>query len=453
MADGIDVADDVAGQGATQVMDGATTVLEAQGRPAADDTGEFLKILSGTSGAPAAPAASPVEEEAKPIVIKGGPRRVVRADGRAPEMSFALGQRRFALSSGHEMFARKKRGRKVLILIGALALLAIAAAAFYAAWNYTSREITSDLQQRVVGTSDYDGALSMTPANDGGYYTVFLVTSTPTDETVVGELADVVMYRTGKQVADATVVGVPTTLYVTNTVRDAAGNAVTQAHPISDVLATQGVSKALQGICDAFGLRLYNVVVCDESVWGSLSAIMEGEAPASSVDPQSLLGSVRSSLDPQGIVSFAGSVGALDRSAVRAMTAPTTPIEANGSILSRGSASSYAAMLDAVLNNRHLDEHGYFVGTQYDEWGNPLLDDYGNPVGALYDENGKLLFDENGYLQFWGQQYDENGNPVGTPYDEWGNPIFDWNGNPYGTQYDENGEPLRDWRGNMVIYY
>ena len=132
------------------------------------------------------------------------------------------------------------------------------------------------------------------------------------------------------------------------------------------------------------------------------------------------------------------------------MVVPTISFDANGSIMQQGSPSSYSNMLNAMLEGYHLDAAGNYLGTQYDENGNPLLDENGLPLGALTDEYGNLIF-EDGAVVIWGQQYDQNGYPIGTLYDDWGNAILDWNGNPWGTQYDEWGNPQYDWRGNLVI--
>lgn len=402
----------------------------------------------------------PEPEEAKPVVIKGGPRRVVRADGRQPDTSYALGQRRFALSSGHEMFAPKKR-RNVLrdSIIAVVALVAVALV-FVLAWQASQASVTQDKRESLVGTTQYDRALSLTPADDGGYYTVFFVTSTKTNENEIGTLSQVVMYRTDKATTTAMRIYVPENLYVApNYYSD---KALTLQAVLDD---SQSLTRALQAVDDAFGIRLYNVVCCEQSVFDSLNAVLDGSASADSIEASSLLGKVRTNLTPENLVAFCGKVGSLDQAAIPSFTAPTTDLDVNGVIMAQGSAASFSAALGSVANYQvvgydseghpiiaQYDDRGNYLGTQYDENGNPLLDENGVPQGALRTEDGSLYFDETGRLQFWGQQYDDRGNWVGTQYDENGNPILDEWGHPKGTQYTEDGSDyLYDWRGNVLI--
>lgn len=457
------------------------------GGGSAGDTMEFLKLLgvagsdapaapaagaAQTSGAPAragrmpsideAPAATepPVPEAAatlnvapvsaarrggsKPVVIKGGPRRVVRADGVQPETTGARAQRRMRLSSGHAMFERRRKmSAKTGALLG-VAALALIAVIILASWGVAQSTIRHDKQLDVVGTSDYDGSLSLTPANDGGYYTVFFVTSTPTDEEEIGELSQVVMYRTDKDVTTAMRITVPTNLAVATSSSDST------MIPLSQALTERGVSRALQGIDDAFGIRLWETVVCDEQDFARLAAIMEGAADTSSIDPQGLLGHVRSSFTLEQIVEYAGKIGTIGSSAITSFEAPTQARE--GTDMVNGMSDRFAqAITNGGVSSVVLDEQGHPAGTQYDEAGNPLLDENGYPQNTIYDEGGQPVVDENGYVVIYGQQYDERGNFVGTQYDENGNPILDEWGNPAGTQYDENGDYVRDWRGNVVI--
>ncbi len=399
------------------------------------------------------------EEEPKPVVIKGGPRRVVRADGRQPETSYALGQRRFALSSGHAMFKPKKKRnvlRDSLIAAGALLLVA---ALFVAVWGVTQRSLTREQQEGLVGTGQYDASLSLTPAQDGGYYTVFFVTSTPTNEKEIGELSQVMVFRTDRSVSTAMRISVPADLYV------APSRYSETPLTVGQVLETQGIARAVQAVDDAFGFRVYNVVCCQESVYNELFAIIDGSEPTTSVDPSSLLGEVRSNLSLDELVQWCGRLGALDQSSIPYFAAPTTDLDVNGSTMAQGNPQSFNNALTSAMAFQVVayddtgapilaqkDERGNYRGTQYDEAGNPILDETGAPAGALRDENGNLIFDDQGYLQFYGQQYDENGNPVGTHYDENGNALFDEWGNPLGTQYNEDGSDyIYDWRGNIVI--
>ena len=404
------------------------------------------------SAAPAAVQPGAVTpEEPKPVVIKGGPRRVVRADGRQPQMSRALGQQRFEHASGREMFAPQKTRNAARETVMGVVALVFVAVLLLGCWLAANASVTKERQLDVVGTGDYDGSLSLTPANDGGYYTVFLVTSTKTDENQIGTLSQVVMHRTDKAVTTSTQVAVPTNLYVKR-------NSTTDPETLQAVLAnSQSVTRALDGIDSALGIRLRNVVCCDEETFAKLAGIMDGSRAASSFDPQSLLGEVRSNLSLEGIVEFCGQVAAVGTANIRQMTVPTTALDVNGTIMAQATPATYSQALSTTLSlavggTVQYDAYGNYAGTQYDEWGNPILDANGAPLGALYDPNGNLVFDENGYVQFYGQQYDERGWPVGTKYDEYGNPILDQWGNPLGTQYNWDGSDYQyDWRGNIVI--
>ena len=377
----------------------------------------------------------------RPVVIKGGPRRVVRADGVQPDATGASGQRRFALSSGHAMFVRQRRMTPLTgALIGVASLVAIALIVL-ACWLVAQGTVRHDKQLDVVGTSDYDNSLSLTPADDGGYYTVFFVTSTPTDEETIGTLSQAVMYRTDKAVTTQMRITVPATLAVATSSTDST------MISLSDALTQKGVSRALQGIDDAFGIRLYEVVVCGQQDFDRLSAIMDGSAPASSVDPDGLLGDVRSSFTLPQIVEFASKIAAAGSEG--GFDAPTAPRE--GTDLVNGMSDQFRTAVASGGSIIALDEQGNPKGTAYDEVGNALLDEQGYPQGTIYDESGQPMVDEQGNVIIYGQQYDEHGNFVGTRYDENGNPLLDEWGNPLGSQYDANGEFVRDWRGNVVI--
>lgn len=433
-------------EGVPSIDDGSTVAMGAL--PPVDQPSEPLKALPPQE-----------EEEPKPVVIKGGPRRVVRADGRQPETSYALGQRRFSLSSGHAMFKPKKKRnvlRDSLIAAGGLAL---AVALFAGVWGVTQSSLTREQQESLVGTGQYDASLSLTPAQDGGYYTVFFITSTPTNEKEIGELSQIAIFRTDRSVSTAMRISAPTDLYV-------APNRYSETPlTVSQVLADQGIARAVQAVDDAFGFRVYNVVCCQEPVYNELYSVIDGTDPSSSVDPASLLGEVRTNLSLDDLVQWCGKLGSLDQSAIPYFAAPTTDLDVDGSVMAQGNPQSFNNALTSAMafqvvgyddaGNPILaqkDERGNYRGTQYDEAGNPVLDETGAPAGALRDENGNLVFDAQGYLQFYGQQYDEHGNPVGTHYDENGNALFDEWGNPLGTQYNEDGSDyIYDWRGNIVI--
>ncbi len=444
------------------------------------DTMEFLRIVNGAPagaspapsagtgdggyGGPSAAAASipdpasgaaypsavPVREpeEPKPVVIKGGPRRVVRADGRSPETSYAMGQKRFSFSSGHTLFAPKKRRNRVRDALIALLALALVALAFGVAWVNVSSAIKLDKQQDIVDTTDYDGAISLTPSDDGGYYTCFLVTSDRTDEEHIGELSQVALYRYDKSVTQFILVHVPANLYVAPT-------STTEARTLTDVLDTQSITRALKAVDAGLGTRIYNVVCCDQETFDSLSTVLSGSVASGSFDSASLLGRVYSNMSLDGLVELCGQIGALAVNGVRELTVPTTALDVDGVTMAQATSDTYRSALSlalAVPANAKYDENGNYAGTQYDENGNPLFDSTGAPLGALRDANGNLMFDENGYLQFSGQRYDENGWPVGTHYDENGNPILDEWGNPAGSQYTEDGSDfLYDETGSIII--
>ena len=434
----------------------------ANGAPAAGGSGRAVvagdRVFGAAAGAslpdPAAggsyPPAAPVREpeEPKPVVIKGGPRRVVRADGRSPETSYAMGQKRFSFSSGHTLFAPKKRRSRVKDALVALAALALVALAFGVAWVNVSNAIKLDKQQGIVDTADYDGAISLTPSDDGGYYTAFLITSDETDEEHIGGLSQVELYRYDKSFTQFVLVHVPANLYVAPT-------STTDARTLKDVLDTQSITRALKAVDAGLGTRLYNVVCCDRETYDRLSAVLSGSVDPGSFDSASLLGRVYSNMSLDGLVELCGKIGALAANGVREFTAPTTALDVDGVAMAQATADTYRSALAlalAVPSNAKYDENGNYAGTQYDENGNPLFDATGAPLGALRDENGNLRFDENGYLQFSGQRYDENGYPVGTHYDENGNPILDEWGNPAGSQYTEDGSDfLYDETGSIII--
>ncbi len=377
---------------------------------------------------PATPASAARPARRKPVVIKGGPRRVVRSDGRLPESTPVVDQNRFALSSGHALFASRRRLATWQASLVALACLLALALLFALVWRATQAGIVHEQQQDVVGTTSYDGALSLTPSDDGGYYTVFLVTSTATDQDQIGELSQVVLYRYDKGVTAVQRVVVPANLYV------APSSSGGEAHTLRQVLESQSVTRTLKGIDAALGTRLYNVVVCSQDTFAGFSSVLTGAAAPSSLDADSYLGKVRSNLTLQGIVDFCGKVGALDQSSIRTVNVPVVSMDVAGTAMGQASSTSYRTLLNAVVSapaNAQFDEHGNFAGTQYDESGAPILDEWGIPSGARRNDDGSLAFDENGYLLFGeAQELDENGYPVGTLYDDWGNPILDENGNP-----------------------
>ncbi len=445
----------------------ANPLAQAPGAPApsvpgADLAGEeTLAIPMGSQpaarGASPAPQGQPDQPEPafasdRPVVIKGGPRRVARADGRSPRLGTPMGQRRFELPSGLAMFAPRPRSRLVSIVtpLVTLALIGVGGAFAYAHAKAASTEYA---QQALIATTGYDGALSLSPAKDGGYYTVFLVTSTPTDETQIGDLSSVVMYRTDQAVAGSTAatrIDVPADLYVTPYSAYSKNYYV-----LSETLKqTQNITRTLQAIIDELGVRLYNVVCCSQDEYDRINAYMDGSSNDASVFAESnLLGRVRTNLSPEDLQAFCDSIRAIGMSNIKEFTVPTTSLGAGDVVMERTSPASYQQALEQALGNIKYDEHGNYAGTQYDENGNPLLDEKGNPQGAIYVDyaNNQLYFDENGYLVFYGQHYDDKGNPVGTQYDDAGNPLLDENGNPQGTVYGDDGQPERDWLGNIVI--
>lgn len=381
-------------------LSGLPPLTAAPAPRSASDAGGSAKPRG--EGAPygAAAAVNPPARP-KPVVIKGGPRRVVRADGRQPETSYAMGQRRFSLSSGHAMFAPKKRRNLLRETLVALACLAAVAAVFVGVWFAAEASIVRDEQEAIVGTTSYDSALSLTPADDGGYYTVFFITSTETDENTIGELSQILMYRHDKDVTTAMRISVPVNLYLSPD-----DSTTGEAQTIQQTLADQSIVDALDGIDHAFGIRLYNVVCCQQSVFDLLYAVMTGEADASSVDPSSLLGSVYSNLTLEALVELCGQFGALDQTTIVDRTAPTTDIDVNGTVMAQGSEQLYelSLLLGSTLpGNTQLDANGNLAGTQYDESGAAILDESNAPSGALRDESGNLVFDENGYVQFYSQ--------------------------------------------------
>lgn len=462
------VGDDLDG---TVRMDPAQLASDSQpiakpSDPEGEDDLERLALqLAGTDGqdprAVATMAMPTVEVPApaapQPVVIKGGPRRVVRADGRAPKLGTPAGHRRFFLSSGNKLFVPHKRmPRALAVVIGILAIILVIAGVT-AAWMWSNANSLRHAQEQVVGTASYNGSLSLTPAVDGGYYTVVMVAS-PVDHAQIGPLSDILMYRTAERPDKAPYTGavcaqVPTNLAVSST--NAQG--VSSTSSIADVLSNTGVSRALAGIDSSFDLRLYNVIVVDADTYPVLSGLLDGTTSADSVDASSLLGHVRSNMSLQGVVDYAAKVGAAAGTSIVTFQAPTSDVVgAAGENLVAGSPAQFQVALSNALAGKSssalLDENGYPVGTAYDEAGNPILDANGYPQGTLYAEDGVTpLYNEDGSVVVYGQQYDENGNPIGTAYDENGYPIFDDNGNPAGTQYNEDGTPQIDWRGNMVI--
>lgn len=366
----------------------------------------------------------------KPVVIKGGPRRVVRADGKMPQTGNALGQKKFQLSSGHEMFELpKKRSKVVASLVGIVVIIGIIAI-IIAAWQWSKSSLLQEQREALVSSSSYSYSLSLTPADDGGYYTVFFITD-GTDENTVGNLQNILLYRTPERPDRDTFTGalqisVPTNLAVSTTSSD---NVSTTAS-IADILSTSGVTRALTGIDAAFNLRCYNVVVVGQQQYSQLGNVFDGTQAASSFDTDQLFGHVRSNLSLQDIVDYAGKVAATG-TPITSFEAPTTAIDTG---LVAGSPDLYTTALTNALAG---------ITTE--------LDENGNPVGTLYDEEGNVIYNDDGTIALYGQQYDENGNPVGTHYDDAGNALFDENGNPLGTEYDEEGNPIYDWRGNLVI--
>ena len=404
-------------------------------------------------GAPAPASAAPVSQTFdKPVVIKGGPRRISRADGRSPRLGTAMGQRHFEHKSGRAMFAPYP-SNKLFNLVAPIAALAVICGGVVYAYAHSQAVSTEYAQEALIGTTGYDGALSLTPAKDGGYYTVFFVTSTPTNEATIGDLSQVVMYRTDKAVSgvtSATRIDMPADLYVTP-YSAYSKNYYTLSETLKQ---TQDITRTLQAICDELDVRLYNVVCCDEEEYARINAYLDGSSNDASVfDKEDMLGRVRTNLSPESLKELCDGLRAVGTANMKTVTVPTTSLGAGDVVMERASADSYKQALSLALSNVKYDEHGYYYGTQYDENGVPILDEKGNPQGAVYTnyDANQLYFDADGYLVFYGQHYDDHGNPVGTQYDENGDALLDWNGNPQGTVYDDNGEPERDWLGNIVI--
>ncbi len=341
----------------------------------------------------------------KPVVIKGGPRRVVRADGLAPETGQAVGQRRFRLSSGHEMFQRQRRISRTTASIIGIACILLAAAVVVGVWRFSNYSATLHEQRSFVDTTLYDGSLSVTPAADGGYYTVVFVTSTPTNEQQIGDLSQIVMYRTAERPDSSSFsqviqVNVPVNLAVSVTSSDGTSSTA----PISDVLSSTGITRALTGIDSAFGLRVYNVIVTSSDYYGDLERLLTGQQQASDYDAGGLLGHVRSNLSTQGIVDYASKVGAAVGTGIVSFDAPTTAVTTtSGQSLVTGSSTEYLAALNSVLAGGsavvatepaataqvELDEQGNPVGTQYDEAGNPILDQAAQEQAGVVDQTGQ----------------------------------------------------------------
>ena len=353
-------------------------------------------------GAPApasAPAAPVGQTFDKPVVIKGGPRRISRADGRSPRLGTAMGQRHFEHKSGRAMFAPYP-SNKLFNLVAPLAALAVICGGVVYAYAHSQAVSTEYAQEALIGTTGYDGALSLTPAKDGGYYTVFFVTSTPTNEATIGDLSQVVMYRTDKAVSgvtSATRIDMPADLYVTP-YSAYSKNYYTLSETLKQ---TQNITRTLQAICDELDVRLYNVVCCDEEEYARINAYLDGSSNDASVfDKEDMLGRVRTNLSPESLKELCDGLRAVGTANMKTVTVPTTSLGAGDVVMERASADSYKQALSLALSNVKYDEHGYYYGTQYDENGDALLD---------------------------------------------------WNGNPQGTVYDDNGEPERDWLGNIVI--
>lgn len=427
-----------AAQRAAMAADNSTA---ASPYASADSTGAFLASAGYQAQAP-----KPADN---PVVIKGGPRRVSRADGRQPKLGMPMGRRKFEFSNGDQMFVEPPKHRLFNILAPVVVLLVLVAGGAFA---YCQSQATSThySQEQLIGTTGYDGALSLTPAGDGGYYTAFFVTSTTTDETVIGDLSSVFLYRCDKGVTTAVRVDIPTNLYVTP-YSSYSKNYYSLDKTLKE---TQSLTRALQSIIDELGIRIYNVVCCDQAEYDLINAYLGGSSSDTSIfDESKLLGRIRTNLSAEGLLSWCTSIRNIGTSNINEFTVPTTSLGAGDVVMQQASKSTYSTMLQKYLGNIKYDDRGNYYGTQYDEDGNPILDEKGNPQGCIYTDYdaGTLYFDENGYLVFYGQHYDAQGNPVGTQYDEDGNALLDGNGNPQGTVYDENGDPERDWLGNVVV--
>lgn len=441
--------------------------MSQDGNVSSGDTLEFLKLVGAADAepsvgaptsqgpldcAPDIPDAGPARRTggrpAGPIVIKGGPRRVARADGCLPSLGSALGQKHVELSSGNEMFKAKSRPNAFASFVVALVAIVAVVVTVAVVAGYSLSQITQAEQRELIGTGSYDGALSLTPAKDGGYYTAFFVTADSSDPKAIGLLERVVLYRTDASATTAVRVNIPSNLYVAK--RNAyKSNYYTLQATLEN---TQNVTRTLQAICDALDLRLYNVVVCDENLYAQLVSYMAGQTSDTSLfEADALLGEVRTNLSEEGLKGFCDSIRAIGPDNVKEFDVPTTQISAGDVVMLQGSPTSYQAQLQTIVDNRKYDERGNYYGTKYDENGNPILDANGNPYGAIYLSENTLYFDEDGYLVFYGQHYDDKGYPVGTRYDENGNALLDERGNPQGTVYDEWGNPTYDWLGNIVI--
>lgn len=339
----------------------------------------------------------------RPIVIKGGPRRVVRADGRAPKLDTPTAQDRFELSSGHAMFQRPRRMSHLLAGIIGLVCIGLAIATFAGAWMYSNYSLRLRSMNAAVSNTLYNYSLSLTPAVDGGYYTTFFVTSTSTTDLELGELAHIYSYRTVERpdrdsFTKPVMISIPINLAVSTS---ASGTSSTAA--VSQIIHDVGINRALTGIDRSFNIRQYNVVVIDQAHFDQLLAIINGTSSADDFDVNSLLGHVRSNLSLQGIVDYCAKVGAVSAGGITSFEAPTNPVtSSSGEALVAGSAAQFASALSNVLQGisttSSVDALGNPWGTQYDENGNPILDEAGNPWGTQYDENGNPIYDENGNL-------------------------------------------------------
>ncbi len=287
----------------------------------------------------------------KPVVIKGGPRRVVRADGKVPKIEDAQGARRFALTSGHAMFVRPQHTSRLIASLVGIAAIAAIVAVIILAWQWSVSSLRLENEQDMVGTSSYDLGISLTPADDGGYYTAFLVTSTPTDVDQIGDLSQVLLYRTpdrpdAASFSGALIISVPVNLSVSSTTGE-----TTTTVSLADTLADRGVNRALTGISTAFNIRIYNVAVMGQSAFDTVYALLSGQVQASSVDAEGLLGQVRSNLTLQGLVDYAGKIGTAGGSALPMFVAPTTAVEsATGAALVAGNPEAFLSTLTATLN-------------------------------------------------------------------------------------------------------
>ena len=350
-----------------------------------DDIESAAMSAHAPAGAPAFDVATlsmppitsrPNDDEPKPVVIKGGPRRVVRADGVDPTGGPVSRQRRFALSSGHALFMRPRRmSRLTAVLIGLASIVAIVAIVCVC-WGVAQSSIRSEKQQDLLGTSTYDTVLSLTPANDRGYYTLIYVTSTPTDEESIGTLERAVLYRTDKDVTHALRIDLPVDLSVTSTKYGTQSMAAVLSDP------DRGMNAAMQGIVNNLGIRLYECAVMGADEFDALNGVLEGTADASSVNADSLVGHVRSSFTAQQLVDFCGKIGSLGgSSSLSSVEVPfTTGVDAQGGQVEVCTPEQYAQALDAVL------------------YPSPATDEWGNPEGTAYvtDELGNIQFDESG---------------------------------------------------------